>query len=94
MGLHPPPSVAGRAASAIRDPEGLWRGTGGAAAARAGLESGAELPGREAGPPQASALGLPGLRMKLMLTIKYVAAKMLNAKALSCSSGERDILRV
>lgn len=53
-----------------------------------GLERRAELPGREAGPTQASALELPGLQMTLMLSIKYVVAK-----ALSSFLGAHDIVQ-
>lgn len=59
VGAHPPPSAARRAAGAIRGSEGLRGWTGGAAAARVWAGAGAEVPGREAGPAEASAVGLP-----------------------------------
>lgn len=89
VGAHPSPSAARRAESAIRGPEGLWGGTGGAAAARAWARVGSRAarqrgrasPGLRGGAPEQDPR-LPGMRMKLMLTIKFVAGK-----ALSCSSG-------
>ncbi|KAL2304922.1 hypothetical protein Nmel_006881, partial [Mimus melanotis] len=95
VGAHPSPSAARRVASAIRDPEGLWGWAGGAAAVRAWAGAGgraARLRGRaysglRGGAPEQGPR-LPGLRMKLTLTINYVAAK-----ALSSSLGERDIIQ-